>query len=588
MSPANAAIIDEAYISPIKSILFIDDKFPTHADLLKKSLTTDTEEEHIEANLRDIATENQFDHEEDNTHNGNIDIEEIQEEHDRSIDEHVLRLTQSCRENGYIFDVENNLECIERDEYAFINKSDLVVLDYFLTEGEDSSHALKIIHSLAQSKRYNLIIVHSTKEKQDVASEILFSMKNITYENTEREELANAAAIEAIVNENIRHILDGSEEHIKTICSLAGSASKEKVIYFTNQIISNNFRSTTKSKSDLVLQSDIASSTTPWIAAKNAFIVVTQKDIASEQDINNLIQELKTALTEYDPGIITKALHKFANISKENIYEILNSSFSTPEIRAAALLTALNGISSIETHPHKANIIANRITHAILSAASTGIASKADQFCINYIDSLQIENEATIHRACTTAENANCTMDKIFLHANAMACCEQKPHHYITTGSIFTQEDKSWMCVTPSCDLARGEDFNASKIIFIEAIKLTKITDSNRIAKALKDAHKGLYIFVKTTTGVDVYSPYNDSKPNLHIDNFFIRGTTFLTIDDTIRLYTVEADEVGYSVMSQQSNVIAQLRPDYASRFLSEKGAWKSRIGVDFFQYKPE
>ena len=587
MSPANAAIIDEAYIAPIKSILFIDDKFPTHADLLKKSLTPDTEEEHIEANLRDIAAENLFENEEDNTRNENTGSEEAQEEHDRSIDEHVLRLTQSCRANGYIFDVENNLECIKKDEYAFINKSDLVVLDYFLTEGEDSSHALKIIHSLADSKRYNLIIVHSTKEKTEVASQILFSMKNIRCNNVDRHFLNNPDKIEKIVSSNLLQILDGEQKIRNAICEELPIEQRKNARIFINQIIRHHFKGTEESKKNLVLKSNISSSRTPWIAANNAFIVVTQKNMASDQDVNSLIAELKEALTEYNPGIITKSLNHIANVSKENIYEILNSAFATPEVRAAALYIALNGISSVDLHPHRASIIANRITHAILSGVKNDIALKASSFCTKCVESLKLEESMHVHDACMLSEQANCKTLDMFLHANAKACCEDRPQHAITTGSIFPHNNQTWMCVTPSCDIARGEDYTSKSMIAIEAIRLSKCGPQEKI-HAVEFATHGRYIFIRNGTDVDVFCTYNGSKTGLHIGNFFIRGSTFLDSENMIRLFTFDVDEHGAFIRSDPCKVIAQLRSDYASRFLTEKGAWKSRIGVDFFPYKAE
>jgi len=587
MSPANAAIIDEAYIAPIKSILFIDDKFPTHADLLKKSLTTDKEEEHIEANLRDIAAENLFNNEEDNAHNGNIGIDEVQEEYNRSIDEHVLRLTQSCRANGYIFDVENNLEYIKKDEYAFINKSDLVVLDYFLTEGEDSSHALRIIHSLAESKRYNLIIVHSTKEKTEVASQILFSMKNIRYNDVDRHFLNNPERIENIVSSNLLQILDGDQTHRNEIYEILPVDQRKKARNFINKLICDHFKNTKPSEKNLVLKSNISSSRTPWIAANNAFVVVTQKNMASEQDINSLIAELKEALTEYNPGIITKSLNHIANVSKENIYEILNSAFATPEIRAAVLYTALNGISSVDSHPHRASIIANRITHAILSGVKSDIALKASSFCTKCVESLKLEENLRVHDACILSEQANCETLNMFLHANAKACCEERPQHAITTGSIFTHNKQTWMCVTPSCDIARGENYTSVSMIAIEAIRLSKCGPQGKI-DAVEFATHGRYIFIRNGTDVDVFCTYNGSKTGLHIGNFFIRGSTFLDSENMIRLFTFDADEYGACILSEPCKVIAQLRSDYASRFLTEKGAWKSRIGVDFFPYKAE
>lgn len=588
MSPANAALIEEAYITPIKSVLFIDDSFPTHADLLEEKLAGNADgAAQSEAMplkgvaLLDPASENMF---------GDGDTKEgprtATAGDAADMPKHVRNLISSCRERGYIFDVENNLTNIERDNYAFVNKADLVVLDYYLTPDTDTQHSLKILHNLAKSSRYNLVIVHTSERKQSVAAEILFSMQGRFRVADTSNEIANKKAVEVAINNNELALLDGDESKINDIFALAECRNRETVKIFINNTICNRFENTQTSTIKLSIKSNIASNTTPWIATQNAFIVITEKKPTDNQTLKDLTDELARALIDFNPGIITTTLQKCINTSKDNTYSILKNSFATPDIRAATLYLAATEYDTLHGHQDRSAILSHKLVGMLLESTTSGLAQHASSYCERQLNSTfndQAQNRAS---TCIQCEGSTCDEKNLHLHANAILCSERTMPHHLTTGSIFEHSGNAWVCVTPACDLANISLDRASSMTHLEAIKLEKVTDTVKLDALMKDATRGNGIFITKDNKVIAYSIYIGNKTNICINNFLIQGSALLK-EGKITLYKVAFDpEKGEArTVSAEYTVIGQLRPNYASRLLAHKGSWKSRIGVDFINH---
>ncbi|MBG3875493.1 hypothetical protein FVW20_00235 [Desulfovibrio oxamicus] len=588
MSPANATLIEEAYITPIKSVLFIDDNFPTHADLLEEKLAGDTDDAaQGEAMLlkgvalHDPASENMF-----------VDGDTKEEPRTSTAGDtadmprHVRNLIRSCRERGYIFDIENNLTNIERDHYAFINKADLVVLDYYLTQSDDAQHSLKILQNLAISPRYNLVIVHTHENKFDVASEILFSMQGCSKKAINFDRIQNKEEAIAQINSNISHILDNNKAAIDKIFEITQCKNPDIVRKFINNTICDYFTRTHTALENLSIKSNISTTTTPWIATQNAFIVITEKKPADNQTLKDLIDELARAILDFNPGIITTTLQKCINISKENTYNILKESFATTDIRAATLYLAATEYDTLHGHQDRSAILSHKLVGMLLESATSGLAQHASGYCERLLD--VTFNAQALNRAsnCIQCEGSTCDEKTLHLHANSILCSERTIPHRLTTGSIFEHSGTAWVCVTPACDLANISPDKASSMIHLEAIKLDKINDNIKLADLMKDTARGNGIFITKGSNVTAYSIYIGNKTSICINNFLIQGSALLK-EGKITLYKVAFDpKKGEArTVSAEYTVIGQLRPNYASRLLAHKGSWKSRIGVDFINH---
>ena len=112
-----AQLIQEVYIDPIKSVLFIDDKFPTYADTIQGPRSEPVALDGESLKLKDEEQyQNLFDSE------PKVAVAVTAEAATPDV-ERVLQLTQSCRACGYIFDVENSANAALEPEggESFIN-----------------------------------------------------------------------------------------------------------------------------------------------------------------------------------------------------------------------------------------------------------------------------------------------------------------------------------------------------------------------------------------------------------------------------------------------------------------------------------
>src|SRR5579863_10334599 len=112
---------------PLRTVLLIDDEFPTYADLAAGDPGGD--EKHFRQKDRAAA------------------------------------LYRSFQQRQMICDVENTVVEVQKDR---IRKSDLVVLDYHLGPADgDNEKALNILRELSDSKHFNTIVVYTQETNLD-------------------------------------------------------------------------------------------------------------------------------------------------------------------------------------------------------------------------------------------------------------------------------------------------------------------------------------------------------------------------------------------------------------------------------------
>ncbi|WP_242503974.1 response regulator receiver domain [Aliivibrio salmonicida] len=126
-------LIKEAYIDPIRSVMVVDDEYPTLSKLI---LGQDTSEPHDKNRLHDVV--------------------------------------QVCRlpENNWMLDVHDG-QFTGTGDVDNLHHSDLLILDYHLEGTGDDGKGLKslsVLSTLAKKEHFNLVIVH-TKGYADIGGD---------------------------------------------------------------------------------------------------------------------------------------------------------------------------------------------------------------------------------------------------------------------------------------------------------------------------------------------------------------------------------------------------------------------------------
>ncbi len=181
--PLNTDAIQKAYLEPIRTVILVDDGFPTYDRLSSVNLhaqDSDLEPSPAGVSAVSVSPSPALYHQ-----SVTAETSEAAETHAPAAEpatkveaspgisgqsgkeyDRARALWTACRERGYLCDIDDGAQ-IEASIPKHITKSDLVVLDYHL-QGESPSLALKLLRHLAGSEHARLVVVYTADQKLEV------------------------------------------------------------------------------------------------------------------------------------------------------------------------------------------------------------------------------------------------------------------------------------------------------------------------------------------------------------------------------------------------------------------------------------
>jgi len=598
--PNAAELIQEVYIDPIKSVLFIDDKFPTYAETIQGPRPEQVLLDGDSLKLKDDAQyQNPFESE------PKAAVAVAAEAATPDV-ERVLQLTKSCRACGYIFDVENSAEAALAAESgeSFINKADFVVLDFILNDKADSGKdALNIIHHLNSTKRFNMVVVYTNNDPSDVAQEIAYFLrgKNETATFSSKVRKLNEVIPQTLITEFFIRYLSGELTPLNgwyRAQNLQGDPDGKDIESVFEAYANKRFPDTpVRSESLLRGCGATPSSEIPWICGKGVFVAVIRKN-KTGATIKTLLEILKDCLTTFVPSPISMLIHKSINTLKEGGTAILEQAFGDKETRAALLYRALTAEFQAVSPEKIIELRFGDLMRKALSALSFEVQSQTADFGQRLLShctsSCPGDNRINI---ATKLEKCRCEDElQLFLKVNAALCCQPVETGHMTTGMIFRQKNKPshiWICATPACDLVPGRTRRGtgyrdllSPANYFEALKITRVAKSDEV---LKIATRANHLFINVNGKIETFKILQGDSPQPQSFIFYTQDGGYLSENRTLMLQTICADKndntAALALHEHEFEVIGQLRQEYASRFLAINGDWNSRIGVDFVNF---
>lgn len=150
------AFIEEAFIKPIRSVLIIDDDYPTFDEILSRQKSL------LEG--KDLDS---------------LPAEKAWYKHPDSIKDVIDHFRAADR--SLLVDIHDgsNVDMKEEAEAArHLLQSDLLVLDYQLDRSRpgDGSKAIKIARSVMKNEHFNLVVVHTSENLENVYREMLLGL----------------------------------------------------------------------------------------------------------------------------------------------------------------------------------------------------------------------------------------------------------------------------------------------------------------------------------------------------------------------------------------------------------------------------
>lgn len=597
--PNTAELIQEVYIDPIKSVLFIDDKFPTYADAVKSPRS-----EQASLDAESLKAEDDEQYLDGFGNNPKVADADPAEATTPDV-ARVLHLTQSCRSRGYIFDVENSAQTALTAENgeSFINKADFVVLDFILDDRADSGKdALNVINHLNSTKRFNMVVVYTNNDPSEVAQEIAYFLRGkkesapcgrkvrSLYEKISETRLA----------ESFFQYLSGRLA-LKTWYAkleLTGKPEESDIIANAFEMYAKNrFPDAPVQDADNLRDCGTTQDGVPWICGKGVFIAVVHKENAN-RTIEKLLEILRSCLTAYVPSPISMLIHKSVNTLKEGGTDILQQAFGDKETRAALLYRALTAEFQAANAEKVIELRFGDLMRKALSTLSFEVQSRTTEFGHRLLSHCTSSHPDDKHiDIATTLEKCSCKDERqLFLNVNAVLCCQPLETAHMTTGMIFRQKSKPsriWICATPACDLVPGRTKSSgyrgllSPANYFEALK---ITHASNLDEALKYATRANHLFINIDGKIQAFKILqgDNRQPQSYV--FYTQDGGYLDEGRTLKLQTICADKrddaTSLALREHEFEVIGQLRQEYASRFLATNGDWNSRIGVDFVDFR--
>lgn len=580
-------LIEEAFIAPIRSVMVIDDEYPTLTSLISK-MKNGENQDYTPANLERLQ---------------NI-IKMCHEEREWVVD--VF--------DGKTPHLETNNHIPER-----LRHSDLVILDYHLdgNTSQDGSKARSILKKLDSNKHFNLVIVHTNGLEGDIENvynEILLDFMDapnskIFETSTDLDEkieqwlddynvdehldilnkrfdIKDLLKLVDVANEEIalkplapQHIFNpfsadiieiqkGIQEDQKEVVKWIG---KQKLLEISKKFYGEHNSSTLKWYWDS--QENIN-----YICSGSVFITVIRKE--DHNPVVEIYQKLINTLVKLDPSpmhlLIAKIRHHMDEIGLEQANLIIQNKFA----QAGWLYNLLSNLKDNQAEHDKAIDI---------HWEQLGRASKTDlrEFSKKLCSSLTID--ANPEEICkrffkVTKQDGLETLSNL----NAFSCTIPPTSNHLTTGTILSLDDELWLTLSPACDLVPGQRANIWKErIGIEhtVIKAVKLQSAN-INDANKNSNTNEYLFIRDKNGVVKAYSIALANSNPTWDVFYADNSGYIDEEYCVLLTCLRKEDLaGKAVLTTKTynaEVVAELRYAYALNFLQKLGTNQTRIGLGY------
>jgi hypothetical protein len=564
----------EAYITPLRSAILIDDAFPRYEDLLP-----------VDETVPETTTKYDY--------------------------PGVRRLLELCRGRDLMCDVENRaMRILGGDKLSHVLKSDLVVLDYHLvpTDVADPKQALQILSKLATSPHDNLVVVYTNGNPQQALLETAVHFRGVDASAEYSAELAAELAdwrpemdirlLYAAINGDAvtRKTLERDLRSELDVRKIPKAVQTEAIRVRTETWLLENYaRMAPKLVERPRLEMSAAESGAFWLSCENVFVTFVKK--SPDADI---FKSLEDALVAWSPSILRLMLARARTELEQGGFEYDRSVVWSDALKIGLLYHALAGEEPDERlrirslfsrlfeglHDQLAATVSDfgyRLLRAELGDGESGVVKTADK---------QLERlEAASSLARSSSKQP---LEAVLLELNAFLCSAPFAGSHVTTGTVFrdVSSQECWLCVSPACELVPRKPLQSTwqhelhPCLPMFALRLK----SAGAHGALTEAHDGRSIFIRDGQEISVLHVV-DANTKLPVPVMFMASNEGRTDEGIFAAHAVMVtaeDTVATPQFTLKRFVaVAQLRHEYADRLLQLTGQHTSRIGVDFVRLLP-
>ena len=582
-------LIAEAFIDPIRTVLIVDDDYPTLHEILLDPDKREEKHGHKDWN-RSPA--------------------------DRAKVRSVIDEFRSP--NGpYLLDIHDGTspaEEIDEQNVGTLQQTDFLVLDYQLDKTKaDGAKAIRYAREALTNDHFNLILVHTQEDLDRVFHEFLFGLLQPSFAGCVMEEPSEElqeflddhedALLQSILdpqyasaarctNSSRKFLNDavqkghGAWAGVSAVLESGGLRRR-----FWLPAVQHALRVFEKENSARFAGKDVEvvewSDDHPrFIRAKRGFVAFKKKD-----DGKQLVETMRDAILAWEPRPSRLMLTKLRAEMNARGIEVQDDALGDAEVAAVWYLRLLKA----DNHNLEATIAKTVNNHSEqlldkllpsvfefskrmrnLDVGSDPVSTVRDRFGIN------LEENGALSRA-KVGHNA-------FVGSKPM----QRDH--LEVGHLLRIKDDYWVCVTPACDMVpnqdRGDPYD--RIDDIKRFTALKLKRRTNPVMGLNDAHEGGQIFarVKLADGSEERMAFSlgekpTSSPSwmtMYADNNGVFENKEHPVCRVSYVVCSDASSENGAPKIEQSDarVCGMLRYEYALEIQSRFTGSQSRIGLDF------
>lgn len=578
-----STLVKEAFIDPIRSVLIIDDKYPTWEQIFSTEGYDTKEEKWADRNV-------------------------------------ILEVVKQFRATSPALNVDIHDGSGDLDISKFLHQSDLLILDYQLEANEPHGIiATNIIDHLFKSNHFNLIVLHTDEPDINIPlNQILFTLlppipidphmidlaKDIIAD-AEDSGLDNIEsrlydAVSKTTYLEYRRARDGDIEtkafikkapaaaQFKAICDEAKWTNEERLSVWLSVINSHQTEmlGSPNEKTGFKWKS-FGETDCPWIRTSGGFVAFSQKPKT------NLIDTLRNALEDWKPSpsrLISARIR--AEISAKGVMAE-DATFNDRRAHWRYYQELLANISDTSRDFHRKSLLeahTARHTERLLDQVS----EKVTDFGMRVVKcdpQAKDTNEEGFSSHYDLPSMGQEEKDLSLHHYNAYISTKSVSGWHLQPGHIILLDNEYWVCASPACDLVPGQkvhvgilDSLQSNIKPFMAVQLhprSKFShndvNSNTMIFLNHSLEKGVQSFSIFPTESDSGSPFWRMMLALDNGQFSLKDGIA-----NITLHSITGENGKLEIVPKQAQIVSQLRYEYALNIINKLGVEFTRIGLDF------
>jgi hypothetical protein len=577
--------IREAFINPIRSVLIVDDDYPTFDEILG-----------IQIAANENATSPPLRRDKDwYRAPGNI----------RKV---IDRFRSSAQ--PLLVDIHDGTNVdIGREPKAatHLHQSDLLVLDYQLDKDRkgDGTRAIDIARALASNTHFNMVLVHTGEKLERVFREMLLGLM------TPLQGLMTADAFE----EAQFAVAEFEEDHEGIGERISAAISTEHYLHFRKFGGVLPLRVTDNAPSGAAFEEAVKLlGVDSNVALKLMLWAMKKRELSLERVMNNTgAHEL--SWSEDNPRWLRTDSLFMAFTNKGHSDDLLDELLSTlaawqprPSRLFLAMLraqleeygvvaeTKALGSNHVLAHWYLRLLESDGAERDYLIAESVGrhseqlldyILPKVAGFATRLVEA----EGGDPKQLCKTYFDVDLSKPKVEVRSqlehNAFVCSKKVEGYHLNTGHILEFESEFWVCLSPACDLVPGRKTpkrfgNIGETLPFMAVKLQEM-DQEKLPKRVQSNR---FIFLEFNGVVRVFcisDPSSEGASPLSFTLYADREGVFEKGEHTLKILRIVSDgEAGLRSESCPAKVVSQLRYEYALNLTQKLGSATGRVGLDF------